>query len=150
MYGPHFWPSRVRRPSAIAFAQASGVRAGQWEIAITIHSVPMPKAPPQVAAMMKGKTTRMKHCISAAEAARGPQDLMKSDKACTFPVYSMAGGKLRSKMVCKRDGGTMTAVSTGSFTPDSFTASGRTTSTGAMPMTMTATTTGKRIGPCKK
>ncbi len=133
-----------------AQAQSAGINPGQWEIAVTINSMDMPGAPPAIANMMKGKTTKVKHCITPEEAARGPQELLKSDKSCTFTRYSMTGGALSSEMVCKQGGGMMTATTTGSFTPDSFTATGRTVSTGGMPMTMTSTSVGQRVGDCKR
>ena len=131
---------------AAAFAQ---VTPGKWEIVTTVTSVDMPGAPPFVAAMMKGKPIKVSHCLTPEEAARGPQDMMKSRKECTFTRYSMAGGKLDSVMVCQQGGGTMTATSTGSFTPTSFTSSGRTVMTGSQPMTLTATAVGTRVGDCK-
>ena len=133
---------------AAAPAQASGIQAGKWEIAVTINSISMEGAPPGIADMMKGKTTRIKQCITAEDAARGPQDLLKSGKGCTFTRYSMTGGKLNSEMVCKNSGTTTTAVSTGSFTPTGFTATGRSRTDGAMPTTMTSTSVGRRLGDC--
>lgn len=129
---------------------AQAVQPGQWDIATTIDSIDMPGAPPQVAAMMRGRTTHIKHCISAEDAAKGPQELMKSNKSCRFTRYSMAGGKLDSEMTCTQGGGTMTAVSTGSFTPTSFATTGTVTMSGAQAMRMTASTAGKRIGACGK
>ena len=128
---------------------APGVTPGLWEIAVTINAVDMPGAPPAVAKMMVGKTINMKHCITPEDAARGPQDMLKSDKSCTFTKYSMVGGKLNSEMTCTRGGTTTTAVSSGSFTPTSFTANGRSTVSGQMPMTTNATTVGHLVGPCK-
>lgn len=130
--------------------QAAGpIQPGQWEIAVTVDSADMPGAPPAVAKMMVGRTTRLQQCVTPEDAARGPQDMLNSDKNCTFTKYSMAGGKLNSEMTCKRGGSTVTATSTGSFTPTSFTATGRSVVSGQMPMTMTATTSGKRVGDCK-
>ena len=43
----------------------------------------------------------------------------------------------------------MTATSTGSFTPTSFTASGHSVTTGGQAMTVDATTVGRRVGECK-
>lgn len=131
-------------------ALAAGVQPGQWQIAVTINSADMPGAPPAVAKMMVGRTTTLKQCITPEDAARGPQDMLKSDKNCVFTRYSMVGGKLSSEMTCKQRGSTVTAVSAGSFTPTSFTANGRSTMTGDMPMTMTSTVVGKRIGDCGK
>ncbi len=135
-------------PTSIALAQSSGVTPGQWEIAVTIDSMTMQGAPAGIAQMMVGKTTRVKHCITPAQAARGPQDLIRTDKSCVFSRYAMTGGKLSSEMTCKRGGGAMTTSSTGSFTATGFAVTGRSVSTGAMPMTMTATSVGRRIGAC--
>jgi hypothetical protein len=133
---------------AMAIA-APGVTPGQWQIAVTINSADMPGAPPAVAKMMVGRTTNIKHCITPEDAARGPQDMLKTDKSCTFTKYSMVGGKMNSEMTCTRGGTTTTAVSSGTFTPTSFTANGRSTVSGQMPVTMTMTTVGKRLGDCK-
>ena len=137
----------MTRPGAAR--AAPGVTPGLWEIAVTINSADMPGAPAAIAKMMVGKTVTVKHCITPEDAARGPQDMLKSDKSCVFTKYSMAGGKLNSEMTCTRGGSTVTAVSSGSFTPTSFTATGRSTVSGQMPMTTNATTVGKRIGDCK-
>ena len=135
---------------AAAPAQAApGIQPGEWEISVTVNSVDMPGAPAGVANMMRGRTTTIHHCITPADAARGPQDLMKSDPSCTFTKYSMAGGKLSSEMTCMRKNMTITASSTGSFTPVSFTATGRSVVTGGAMMTTTTTTNGRRIGECK-
>lgn len=135
--------------SALASARTSGVEAGQWEIAVTVDTMEMPDMPAAVARMMVGKTTRVKHCISPEAAARGPQDLIRTDKSCVFDSYSMKDGQLNSAMTCRRGGSTMSTVTTGSFTAKSFTATGRTVSTGARPMRMTATSRGKFVGACR-
>ena len=135
---------------AVALAQGVGVTPGQWETTVTINSVNMPGQPAMIANMMTGKTTKVKHCITPEEAARGPQDMLKSNKACNFTRFSMVGGKMNSEMTCKMGANTMTAVTTGSFTPTGYTSTARTVQTGAMPMTMTSSSTGRLIGPCKK
>ncbi len=132
---------------AAAFAQ---VQPGQWEIVTTVSAVDMPGAPPFVANMMKGKPIKISHCLTPQDAAKGPQELMKTNKECRFTRYSMAGGKLDSVMVCNQNGGTMTATSSGTMTPTGFTTSGRTVMTGPQAMTMTATSVGRRTGECRK
>ena len=136
--------------ASAADAQRTGLMPGQWEIVTTIESMEMPGAPPGMANMMKGHPTTIRHCLTPEEAARGPQDIMKAGKACSFTHYSMVGGRLSSQMVCKMGGGTMTATSTGSFTPTGFTTRGRSVMTGGHAMTMTASGVGRRIGDCKK
>lgn len=135
---------------ALPCAAEAQVAPGQWEIAMTIKSIEMPGAPAGVAAMMAGKTRTIKQCITPEQAARGPQEMLKTSKTCAFTRYSMAGGKLSSEMVCKQNGMTMTATSTGNYTPTSFNAVGRSVSTGQMPMTVTSTAAGRRVGDCKK
>lgn len=133
-----------------AWAQSTPVTPGQWDISVRIDSAEMPGMPAAVARMMTGRTTHVKHCITAADAARGPQDLLRSNSGCQFTRYSMAGGKLSSEMTCRQGGATTTTTSTGSFTPTSFTATGRSvTAGGPMPMTMTSTSTGRLLGPCR-
>lgn len=134
---------------ALALAQSSGVTPGLWEIAVTINSAEMPGAPPFVARMMTGKTTRVKQCITPADAARGPQEMLKSAKGCTFTRYSMQNGRMNSEMTCSQGGQTTTSVSSGTFTPTGFTSSGRSVTTGSMAMTMTSTAVGRLLGPCR-
>jgi Protein of unknown function (DUF3617) len=134
-------------PSLI-HAQTPVVQPGQWEMAVTVNTVDMPGAPPMVANMMRGRTTTIKHCITPDEALRGPQEAMKSNKSCAFTRYTAAGGKLSSEMVCKQGGGTMTVVTSGTFTPTSFAATGQSVMTGRANMTMTTTSTGRRVGEC--
>ena len=138
----------VAAGAGVALAQASGIQPGQWETTVTIDSMEMPGAPAGIAKMMVGKTTRVTHCMTAEEAARGPQEMLKSNKSCTFTRYSMAGGRIDSEMTCKQGAQTTIAVSTGSFTPTSFTAKGRMVSTGQMATTMTMTSVGRRVGDC--
>jgi hypothetical protein len=133
-----------------AMAAPTAVQPGQWEVLTTVEAVDIPGAPPAVAAMMKRKPVSVKYCITPEEAARGPQDMMKSDKSCRFTRYAMAGGKLSSEMVCTQSGATVTATREGSFTPTGFNLRARTVMSGAQTMTMTATTVGRRIGECRK
>lgn len=130
----------------IASAQ---ITPGKWDIVTTMSSIDMPGAPPGIAAMMKGRPTKVSHCITPEEATRGPQEMLKARKECRFTRYTMAGGKFDSVMTCQQNGATMTAASTGSFTATGFTTTSRTVMTGAHAMTMTATSVGKRVGDCK-
>ncbi len=131
-----------------AVAQVSAIQPGQWETSVTITSVDMPGAPPEMAKMMIGRTTTVKQCLTPEQAARGPQDMLKGNKSCEFTHYSIAGGRLSSEMVCRQGGGTMTATSSGSFTPTSYTATGKVVVSGGAAMTMTSTTSGRRTGEC--
>jgi hypothetical protein len=75
---------------------------------------------------------------------------MKTNKNCNFTRYSMGGDKLDTEMVCNQGGSTITAVSTGTVTPDGFTSRGRSVmSGGKMNMTTTSSSVGRRVGDCK-
>jgi hypothetical protein len=124
------------------------VEPGQWEMTVTIDSIDMPGAPPMIANIMRGHKMTIRHCITPEEASRGPQDVMKSNNSCAFTRYSAVGGKLSSEMVCKQPGGTMTVENEGTFTPTTFTASGRSVTTGGRAMSTTSTSSGHRIGEC--
>lgn len=132
-----------------AAAAAQAVTPGQWDIAVTTTSIAMPSMPPEVAKSIAGRTTRVSHCITPADAARGPQDMLKSNKSCAFSKYSMVGGRMHAEMSCKQPGGTMNSVSDGVFTPTGFRTTARLAMSGATPMTMTTTTVGKRGGACR-
>jgi len=131
-------------------AQAAGIQSGQWEVVTTVEQVTMPGAPPAVAQMMKGKPITVRHCITPEQAARGPRDMLKNDKSCTVKSYAMTGNRLTSEIVCKQGGNTMTATSSGTFTPTGYTLRGKTVMTGQQAMTMTTSAVGRRIGACGK
>ena len=132
--------------SSVAFAQP--VRPGMWRTTSTITAVDMPGAPPQVAAMMKGRPTTITQCVTPEQAAKDPRALMQVDKSCKVQSYSMAGGKMSATMVCQQRGGTVTVASAGAYTPTSATATSRISMSGASPMKMTASVSSRLIGPC--
>jgi len=127
---------------------APPILPGLWETTVTINSVDIPNAPPAVVKAMRGHKAVVKHCATAKDVAQGPQEMLKSAKACHFTRYTMAGGHLSSEMVCSQHGMTTTARSEGSFTPVSFTATGSSEMTGPQHMRMTTTVTGRRLGDC--
>lgn len=132
----------------MAKAEGLGVQPGRWETSVTVTSAQMPDGLAAVAKMMVGRTTKTTQCVTPEQAAQGPREMMKTHKTCSFTRYSMAGGKISSEMVCVQGGSTITSTSTGGFTATSFNTTGRSVLTGRMPMTVTATAVGKRIGDC--
>lgn len=131
-----------------SFAVAQTVQSGQWEIVTTIKDAVIPGAPPATVAAMKRQPNRVTRCLTAAEANRGPEDIMKQNKQCRFTRYSKKAGKMDSQMVCKQPDGTMTATSTGRFTATSFSTTAHVVRTGAQSVTMTTLAEGKRVGAC--
>ena len=131
------------------------VTPGQWETVVTIKSMEMPGAPPQVAQMMKsrmagGKPTRTTYCVTPDDAKRGPQELFKQNPSCRFTKFSMAGGTISTEMTCRQEGGTMTARSSGRYTAKAFNVNSSVTMSGQMSMRMSSSNVGRWLGPCKK
>ena len=132
--------------STVAFAQM--VRPGKWQTTSTITAVDMPGAPPQVAAMMKGRPTTVTSCVTPEQAAKDPRALMGADKSCKVQNYSMAGGRLSATMVCQQRGSTVTVATAGTFTPTAYSAISHIVTSGEGAMKMTASVSSKLIGPC--
>ena len=135
----------------LASAAGVGIMPGQWDIAVTTDSIEMPGMPAGAANAMRGKAMHIQHCITPADALKGPQEMLKSDKSCAFGKITTTGNVVHADIICKpAGGGMMHSVSDSTYTPTGFTAHGRTVMTGPTTMTVVATTVGKRIGPCAK
>ncbi|WP_375392989.1 DUF3617 domain-containing protein [uncultured Sphingomonas sp.] len=131
-------------PVLLAAGAATPILPGRWVTTTTVLDASMPGAPPQVAAMMKGRPTTVTSCIAPADAANGPRALAeKSNGRCSYTQFSMAAGRLNTAMSCKGD---MTARLTGSYTPTSLSLDG--TMTGAGGMIVKMHTEGRRVGAC--
>ena len=133
-------------------AQAQ-IQPGQWQTTVTIKSMDMPDAPPQIAQMMRsrmagGKPTQTSYCVTAEQAAKGPQELLKQNPSCRFTKFSTANGVIATEMTCAQNGGTMTARGKGTYTADSFDVSSTAVISGQMSMQVTSNMVGRRIGPC--
>ena len=135
-----------------ATAAHAQVQPGQWETVVTVKSVEMPGAPPQVAQMMRqrmgGAPTRSRYCITPEQAAKGPQEMLKQNSSCNFSKYAVTGGVIATEMTCTQGGGTMTARANGSYTANSFSVTSNAVMSGQMSMRIATTSTGKRLGPC--
>lgn len=151
----------MRVLSAAAFALAitstaaianTPIQPGQWEVRSTVTAVDMPGAPPQMLQMMK-KPQTMRHCITAEQAARGPQELLRQSKGeCKFTKYALAGGRMDAVMQCNSGkGNSMTATTRGSYTPTSYEMTSTMVMNGPQgKMTMSSKGTARRLGPCAK
>jgi len=132
---------------AAAHAQ---MQPGQWEVTSNVVSADIPGAPPRAAEAMR-KPHVMRSCVTPEQAARGPLAVTKESSNCRITRRAMGGGKMSAEMVCHQPGGgTMTATTSGSFTPVSFAMTTRMVMTGAQAMSVTSTATGKRVGACGK
>lgn len=134
---------------AAAVTPARPFTPGLWETKATVNSVEGAGAMGLIAKMMRGKTTTVQSCITAEDAARGPQEMLKQNKSCTFTHYSMIGSQVNAEMVCQRGNETMTVVTTGTFTPTEYSGTSQMSSNSGSEMRISSTSTGKLIGSCK-
>ena len=126
-------------------AFAGPINPGLWETTTRMTLVSMPNMPPQALAAMKQPHT-IRYCVTAAEAAAGPQAAMKNSD-CKIQKYTMGSGTFEMAMTCRG----MRMQSRGTFTPVSY--SGRSEMIGgasAGGMHVVSEAKGKLIGPCKK
>ncbi len=136
-------------PAAVSAADPP-IRAGQWEVRSAVLDIDMPGAPPGMAAMIKGKPTVVRHCLTPEQAAQGPQEMLKDSRGqCRFSRYDMTGGRIDAVMECSGQGGQMTSTTTGTYSAEGYQAESRMTTTGpAGKMTMRVSGSGKYLGPC--
>jgi hypothetical protein len=129
-------------------AAAQIIQPGKWEMVSTPTSVEMPGAPPQMAAMMKGRPIKISLCITPEQARLGPEALAKASKNCRYTRFDVRGGHIDTQMVCNQAGSSMTVTASGNFTPVSFVTDGRSVMTGRQKMTMTSHAVERRVGDC--
>lgn len=134
----------VALSSGPAMAQVQ-MQPGQYETTNVIESINMPGLPPQVIAMMKGKSTTMKICITEADVKNDPKKMLAADKSCEMKRYNLVGGKLDAEMACKMPQGAVTMTMTGTYTPISYVVQ----STMRGGMNIVSRTSARRLGPCK-
>jgi hypothetical protein len=125
---------------------APQVTPGEWQSTSVIEQVSMPGMPPEALAMMKGRPTTVRYCLTPEEAEARPEKLFDSDGKCRATRFSLASGTLDAEMQCKTDRGPMTITMQGQYTAATYTMTSRMVSG---PMTMLSRVTAKRLGPCK-
>jgi hypothetical protein len=133
-------------------AAAQTMQPGLWEITSKMTGMDMPSMPAAAAKAMAGRSVTLRHCLKPEDIAKGPERLFgQTNGECRFLDHSMKGGKLSSTMQCKTAAGETLVKSSGSYTPTSYTATSRMTTTtkGAPAITMSSSVTGRRVGDCK-
>lgn len=140
---------------------ASGVAPkmspGHWEGTATVTDMQIPGMPPEAAAQMKtqtGKGQKFDNCLTPEQAKKPAADFFAGqNKDCRYDHFSMDGGKLDAKMVCKTGGMTVNATMAGTFSSDHFELAMTSKSEGTPGQPMTAHTMSmkmeaRRTGEC--
>lgn len=102
---------------------------------------------------MKGQKQTMKDCITPEEAEQPAAEMFSGNDAadCEYDRFNFGGGKIDMAMTCSDPGsGTAKITNTGTYTPDEFKMdmSIALQDTEMGQMTISAASTGKRIGEC--
>lgn len=145
-------------PAKAAAQMAFQFQPGMYRTAINIDKIDIPGMPPAALEQMKGmmgKATKVEHCVSPDQAAKG-LEVMKEHMGkgkCQFEKFEANGGTVDSIMVC--DGGQGAKIRTashGTYTPTGSVVKGvgDMTGPGGKSMHIEETVTMERIGDCTK
>lgn len=128
---------------------------GKYSADITVQSVDIPGAPPQMAGMMTKMMSRQTtYCLTEEDVEEGYRAITRRSQGkgtddCTYDRFSMKDGELDAQMTCRVDGRTMTMNMEGTGTPTSsditMTMNG---DMGMGPGTIQMRVLHKRLGPC--
>ena len=134
---------------------AMKMEPGQWEATNEILSASAPGLPKDALAQMVGQKTTISNCVTPEQAARPSANFLAAQKNsdCTYENFSMEGGRVTGTMSCKggQTPGKMVMKMDGRYDARSYEmnmAMNATEMPEGMSMTLTARTTGRRIGDC--
>lgn len=139
-----------------AQAQKIQLKPGQWQGSYDLEDIDMPNMPgggAQMKEQMKKAMSRttITYCVSPEEAANpsGKMFSGQENKDCTYKGFDVSGGSVKGEIACKSEHGTMNAVMSGSYAPDSYEMHMDMKMAGApggMDMHMKARSSGKWVG----
>ena len=133
----------------LAAGSSLAVRPGKWETTVTILDMDMPGVPAGILAMMRKKPTTFTTCVTPEQAAAGPKSVLQNTKGkCHYTRFNAVGGKFDAAMECSAGSGTMTTVSSGTYTDTTMDVTGSGTMTGPRGMSTKSHSIGRYIGPC--
>lgn len=135
--------------TSVQAAAVPPITPGEWETTVTIDSMEMPGMPAAALQKMTGVAHTMTNCVTAEDAAKGPEALLKANGGkCKFTSYDMQGNQLNSVMQCDQaPGRSMTMTSKTTYSSTTYSSKSHMEMTGGMQSS--STVTGKRLGACK-
>jgi hypothetical protein len=140
-----------------ASGAAPSMSPGRWEGTMTITDMQIPGMPPEATAQMKAqmaKSQKIENCLTPEQAKKPTADFFAGqNKDCRYDHFSMDGGKLDAKMVCKSGGMTINVAMAGKFSSDNYELAMTSKSEGTAGQPMTAHTMSmkmeaRRTGEC--
>ena len=125
------------------------ISPGEWEATVTVVDASIKGGPAGLgSALGAGTKTTRRYCITAEQAAQGPQEMLRENGSCQMNGYSIANGRVSGRMTCSQNRARVEARFSGSYTPTSFQVTSNATVTGPMIVQISASNRGRRIGPC--
>ncbi|MEL6528640.1 MAG: DUF3617 domain-containing protein [Pseudomonadota bacterium] len=125
---------------------------GQYSANITVQSVDMPDAPPEMAGMIGNMMNQeFNFCLTQQEVEEGFRSVMNRSQQgeCSYTRFNATGGKIDAEMTCDAGGSPMTMVMKGTGSPTSsdvtMTMSG---DMGMGPGSITMRVVNRRLGDC--
>ncbi|MEM9501209.1 MAG: DUF3617 domain-containing protein [Pseudomonadota bacterium] len=95
---------------------------GQYAADMTVISVNMPDAPPDIVGMMSQVMARkFKFCLTQADVDEGFRSVMNRTQEgdCSYTRFNAVGGQIDAEMTCDAGGNPMTMVMSGTGSPTS-------------------------------
>lgn len=132
------------------------IEPGQWETSLQLLSVEAPDMPREIEQAMRQRGTRsIQTCITPEQARPEAfnRQIAQAGDTCQMRDFSMTGGRMTGRMVCRQDGaGETVSDMSGTYTARSFDYRFTTrTDAPAMGGAVNADlrVTGRRLGPCR-
>ena len=132
--------------------ELSGLRIqpGMWQLASEVTDVQAPNLPIEVRNRMIGPRSRMRHCITAEQAAQPSANFlaMRADSECVYRDFTLENGRLRGTMLCPGAAARME----GRYAPDGYQTrmEMRSRMPGGAVMILQIRSQGRRIGECEE
>lgn len=113
----------VSNKLAAASANGQFLSPGRWETTMTITDMTVPGMPPGATEKMKaqmGKGRTIASCLTPEEAKAPKGNFFGAQSDCVYDHYTMGGGKIDAKMVCRAEGHSRTVALAGTYGPDTY------------------------------
>lgn len=96
--------------------------AGQYESEISVISIDIPDAPPEMAQLLRqGLGSSTSYCLTEEEVEESFRSILNRGQqdGCTYTRFSAVGGRIDAELVCDGEAGPMTMQMEGTGSPTS-------------------------------
>lgn len=126
------------------------IAPGLWELTSAVTEVAAPDLPHEVRQRMIGPRSRLRHCITAAQAERPSANFLaaRADSVCAYRDFTVRDGRIEGVMACPDARARMR----GTYGPEAYDMRMEMESPipGGAVMTLTVRAQGRRIGECEE